>query len=493
MDGAWLSPIFQSPMEDFGYDCSDYYKIQPEYGTMEDFQELLNMANKIGIKIILDFVPNHTSNKHEWFQKSVQRIDPYTDFYVWENGTYDEASGKHLPPNNWIGSFRYSAWEWNEQRQQFYLHQFGVFQPDLNYRNPAVHEAMANVIKFWLEKGVGGFRIDAVPFMYEVPKDPITGKQPDEPVAEGNDCPDPDDYCHLNHIYTQNQPETYELAYDWRDIVDEFSKERGDFQRILMTEAYTDLDNIIRFYGNGVRNGSHIPFNFELLIKSNNKSTALDFSNFIDSWLDRMPKDVYANWVLGNHDNNRISARYGAAKIDLLNIFLQTLPGHAVTYYGDEIGMKNVYVSYEDTVDPQGINAGPDRYLQATRDPERSPMQWDFTPQAGFTTGNKTWLPIYEHYKDENVLGQLLARKSHLRVFMELTHIRKKPSFQEGSFEKHVVDNVLIYKREKEEAYVVILNFDDEPKTVNIKELFPSLSDKVEVVTSSVHSRQRIG
>ncbi|KAL5287696.1 Mal-A1.2 family protein [Megaselia abdita] len=493
MDGAWISPIFQSPMEDFGYDCSDYYAIQPEFGTIDDFQALLDKANELGIKIILDFVPNHTSNKHNWFKMSEQRIDPYTDFYIWENGTYDEASGKHLPPNNWICSFRYSAWEWSDKRQQFYLHQFGVFQPDLNYRNPAVHQAMADVVRFWLNKGVGGFRIDAVPFMYEVSRDPTTGKIPDEPVAEGNACPDPDDWCHLKHIHTQDRNETFELVYDWRDIVDKFSKDKGDYQRILMTEAYTSLDNIIRYYGNGVRNGSHVPFNFEMFSNSNNKSTAQDFSNFIDSWLERMPKDVYANWVLGNHDNNRISARYGTAKIDMLNILVQTLPGHAVTYYGDEIGMKNVYVSYEETVDPQGINAGPDRYRQLSRDPERSPMQWDWTHQSGFSTANKTWLPVYENYKNENVFSQLLAKKSHLKVFMTLTEIRKNASFQKGSFEKSVADNVLVYKREQDEAYVVILNFNDEPKTVNIKEIFPAISNQVKVVTSSVQSEQREG
>lgn len=335
MDGVWLSPIFKSPMVDFGYDTQDYREIHPEYGTMEDFENLIKKAKENGVKIILDFVPNHTSDESEWFKKSVDGIKPYDEFYVWNDGILNPVTGKRDPPNNWLSAFRYSSWEWNEVRQQYYLHQFAIQQPDLNYRSPLVVAEMKEVIKFWLAKGVSGFRIDAVPFMYEIEADPITGGYPNEPRNPNPEsCPDSNDHCYLQHIYTQDQPETYDMVYQWRELCEQFKKEHGGDTRILMTEAYTSLPNIIRYYGNGQRNGSHVPFNFELITKVNGDSTAKDFNDHIQEWLDAMPKDngSYANWVMGNHDNKRLASRY-KNRADLINMLLQTLPGIAVTYY----------------------------------------------------------------------------------------------------------------------------------------------------------------
>ena len=319
-------------MADFGYDISDFYQIHPEYGTMEDFENMIKKAKEVGIKIILDFVPNHSSDENEWFVRSVNNDPEYRDFYIWHNGNINASTGEREPPSNWLSAFRYSAWEWNDQRQQYYLHQFAIKQPDLNYRNPKVVETMKNVMRFWLGKGIAGFRIDAVPFLFEKDLDE-NNMYPDEPLAEPlTACPDPNDYCHLQHIYTNDQPETFDMAYQWRALADEFKKEHGGDTRILLTEAYTSFENIIRFYGDGIRNGSHVPFNFDFLSNVFNDTSAADMVAHITKFLNAMPQGVIANWVLGNHDNKRLASRLGINRADLFNILLQTLPGNAVTY-----------------------------------------------------------------------------------------------------------------------------------------------------------------
>lgn len=315
-------------MADFGYDISDYYSIQPEYGTNEDLEELVKKANALGLKIILDFVPNHTSDEHDWFIKSANRTVGFENFYVWHPGKTD-ASGNRLPPNNWNSVFRGSAWEWNEVRQEYYLHQFVVKQPDLNYREPLVVEAMKDVLRFWLAKGVSGFRIDAVPYLFETPLDE-NSMYPDEPLS--GLCDDADGPCYLTHIYTQDIPETFEMVYQWRDVLDQFTATNGGDTCILMTEAYTALDNIIKFYGNSTREGSQIPFNFELISNVNYNSTAADFQTYINRWLDAVPTGRISNWVMGNHDQKRLASRFGTNRADLLNILVNTLPGIAVTY-----------------------------------------------------------------------------------------------------------------------------------------------------------------
>lgn len=318
-------------MFDFGYDISDYYQVQPEYGTLEDLMELIEKAREVGLKILLDFVPNHTSDEHEWFKKSIKREGIYTNFYIWEDGIPDPKNpgGRNLPPNNWNSEFRYSAWEWNEERQQYYYHQFGVRQPDLNYRDPNLRAAMEDVLRFWLDKGIGGFRIDAVPYLYEYQD--ASGKFPDEP--RNPNCADPDDFCWTVHIYVKDQPETYDVVYSWRKIIDEYTQKHGGEPRVIMTEAYASMDNIIRYYGNSTHKGSNIPFNFEMIQRLNKNSNAKDFSQVIAEYLSKVPKGSEPNWVLGNHDNKRISTRFGEDRMDLINILLQTLPGVAVTYY----------------------------------------------------------------------------------------------------------------------------------------------------------------
>lgn len=280
-------------MVDFGYDISDYLSIQPEYGTMDDFENLVAKCKEFGIRLILDFVPNHTSDMHQWFIDSIKNDSEYRDFYIWHPGKL--IDGVRHPPNNWVSFFRFSAWEWNEQRQAYYLHQFAKQQPDLNYRNPSVVNKMKDVLRFWLAKGVSGFRIDIVPALFEIAPDE-NGDLPDEPLSYY--CDDPEAHCYLEHIYTQDQNETLDMVYQWHEVMEEFRKENGGERRILMTESYSKLDIVMQYFGNGQRNGSQIPFNFELLTKTNIESTAGDVSGIINSFLQKMPNGVHANWVV---------------------------------------------------------------------------------------------------------------------------------------------------------------------------------------------------
>lgn len=258
-------------------------------------------------------------------------------------------------------------------------------QPDLNYRSTAVVTEMKNVLRFWLDKGVDGFRVDAVQHLFEIDKDQ-DGNYPDETLS-GNCQDDPDNvrkcflylcgdlvirtsfpkYCYINHLYNQNQPETYDMVMQWRELLDSYK----DSPRIMLTEAYTTLDNLMKYYGDGTRKGSHIPFNFEVLQSMKKDSTAKELKITSENYMNHIPTGLSPNWVLGNHDQRRIASRLGAGRADLFNIYLQTMPGHAITYQGEEIGMEDVYISWAETQDPAACNTNPNMYDQVSRDPAR--------------------------------------------------------------------------------------------------------------------------
>ncbi|XP_055307115.1 probable maltase, partial [Sitodiplosis mosellana] len=397
--GIWLSPIFKSPMKDFGYDISDYREIQPEYGTMEDFEQLAQRCKELDIKLILDFVPNHSSDQHEWFQKSSNPNHPeyekYKDYYVWNKGKLLE-NGTRIPPSNWVAVFRSSAWQWSESRRAYYLHQFLEEQPDLNFWNPKVVEEMNEVLRFWLRKGVSGVRIDAVPFLFEA-KENSEGLYDDEGLTGLTD--DITNWSYVNHTFTFDVDETFDLIYQWRKLVDEpeFSNET----RIIMTEGYSlELANLMRYYGRVkdgqiVEYGAQIPFNFQI-IDTNMTTSASKYKELIKEFFDNMPKgnQIHANWLLGNHDKRRIASRYKPTRIDIFNILLKTLPGITITYYGEEIGMTDQYISWNDTIDPQACRTSEQEFHLLSRDPARTPMQWDSSANAGFSIANKTWLPV---------------------------------------------------------------------------------------------------
>jgi len=349
VDAIWLSPIFKSPQKDFGYDISNFTDINEEYGTLGDFDKLVAKAKTLGIKVILDFVPNHSSDEHEWFNKSANRIKPYDEYYVWHDGR--NVNGTKQPPNNWLSSFGGSAWKFHEDRKQFYLHQFVEGRPDLNYRSAALREEMKNVLTFWMNRGVEGFRIDAINHMYEHP-DFL-----DEPLSNIPGLP-VDDYDTLNHIYTKNLPETYDVLKTWRELMDNHSKTADT--KMILTEAYADFNLTILYY----LSGSTVPFNFMFISDLNNKSSATDFKQYIDRWMDNVPDgtEYVANWVVGNHDNHRAASRFGEKRADQLSMLAIVLPGVSVIYNGDEIGMVDRNFTYKETKDPAGCQAGPDRY-----------------------------------------------------------------------------------------------------------------------------------
>lgn len=296
---TWLSPIYKSPLIDYGYDISDFYEISSEYGTMEDFEYLMKKSNESGVKILLDFVPNHTSDEHEWFQKSCDGVEPYRDYYVWHPGKENpENSSMTFPPSNWqaIGYGLGSAWTWNDKRKEFYYHQFSVKQPDLNFRNPEVHKEMLKIMKFWLDKGISGFRIDAVTHIYEIKPD-ADNVLPDEPPSGLTD--NVQDYDYLKHIFTTDQNETFDIVYSWREFLEDYQKENGGETKILMSESYSPIETVQRYYTNGQgREGAHLPFNFELMKQLNGDFKAKNVVDAINSWLDTMPDGHFTNWVV---------------------------------------------------------------------------------------------------------------------------------------------------------------------------------------------------
>ncbi|XP_073846242.1 maltase A3 [Musca autumnalis] len=488
---TWLSPIFTSPMADFGYDVANLTEIDPIFGTMEDFEALIEKAKAIGVKIILDFVPNHTSDECEWFIKSAAGDPEYKDFYVWHPGKI--VDGVRQPPTNWISVFRGSMWTWHEQRQEYYLHQFHAKQPDLNYRNPKVMDMMKDVFRFWLRRGVSGFRVDAVPHTFEISPD-AEGNYPDEP--RNPYVNDPEDYEYFQHIYTTNQPETIDMVYQFRQVLEEMDQELGGDDRIIMTEAYAPLDVIMQYYGNSTHDGAQIPFNFQLISNLNKNSNAYYYDELINTWLRNMPEGKTANWVLGNHDQSRIGSRLGEDRIDIINMLLLTLPGCSITYNGEEIGMTDVWISWDETVDPQACQSNPENYERLTRDPVRTPFHWNDNNLAGFTESSTTWLPVADNYKYVNVKRERGISYSHLNVYKQLQNLRRETTIQKGESEvKALSENVLGIKRSLAgyPTYVVLLNIHDHVESLNLNSAFSGLTSSLEYVVVTDRSPRRKG
>uniref|UniRef100_A0A1I8PUB2 alpha-glucosidase n=1 Tax=Stomoxys calcitrans TaxID=35570 RepID=A0A1I8PUB2_STOCA len=411
---TWLSPVFESPMSDFGYDISNFTRIDPIFGTLDDFDAMVAKAKQLGVKILLDFVPNHSSDKCEWFQKSIRREEGFEDFYVWHDGKVDAVDpSKKVAPSNWVSVFGGSQWTWNAERQQFYLHQFQDKQPDLNYSNPLVRQHMLEVLEYWLDRGVDGFRIDAVPHIFEKRND--DGSYPDEPLSGWSN--NPNSYDYHNHIHTKDQYATIELLYEWREFLEQYQKKNGGETRVLLAEAYSSVETLSEYFGNGTHSGAHLPMNFNLMYL-NGYSTARDMENSINYWMHTMwTNHQTANWVVGNHDNNRVADRMGHHKVDLLNIIVNTLPGASVTYYGEEIGMSNV------PTECTSISCD-------SRDPERSPMQWTPGTNAGFTDGPSTWLPISSDYMMYNVETERMVGRSSLNILKALQSLKHTAAFR---------------------------------------------------------------
>ncbi|KAK0161426.1 hypothetical protein PV327_009897 [Microctonus hyperodae] len=419
ISALWISPIYVSPMVDFGYDIANFTNIDPIFGTLDDFTKLTTKAKSLGLRVLLDFVPNHSSDKHPC-------------------------------------GFQGSAWEWNAQRNQYYLHQFAVGQPDLNYRNKLVQDEMMNAMKFWLNRGVDGFRLDATTHLIE------DSRFLDEPVIPNTGLP-PTDPGTLDHIYTRDQPELYDLIKSWRDLLDA----HGGEKKIMLTEAYASLENTMKYF----KYGSNAPMNFMFMGEVTNKSTSIDFKRTIDRWMNNIPEGNYIpNWVVGNHDNHRVAFRLGIKRADQLSMLAGVLPGIGIIYNGDEIGMEDLNLTYAQTVDPAGCNAGPNRYYLYSRDPERTPFQWDDTLSAGFSTSNVTWLPVNPNYKTLNLAAQKTSNVSHYAIFKKLVALKSQPIMRNGTTQLILVgNNVLgvVRRLPGVNPVVLLINFSNAPSIVD--------------------------
>ncbi|GCC33011.1 hypothetical protein chiPu_0011477 [Chiloscyllium punctatum] len=448
----WLSPVYKSPMKDFGYDVEDFEEIDPIFGTMEEFDNLLEAVHDRGLKLIMDFIPNHTSDKHRWFQLSRNRTGKYTDYYIWVDCKHE--LNKTTNPNNWVSLFGYSAWQFDEVRGQCYLHQFLKEQPDLNYRNVDVQEEMKNVLRFWLKKGVDGFRVDAVKYLLEAES------LRNEPQVNLTQNPNNiTSYDELYHDYTTTQVGMHDIVRDWQHVLQEFSKEPGRY-RFLMTESYDneEIYKTMMYYGTSIQQEADFPFNF-YLIDLYKEMSGNGVFKIVDYWMRNMPAGKWPNWVVGNHDNSRIAFRVGAKYIKLINMLLLTLPGTPTTYYGEELGMENINVSKDEIQDPFG-KFDP----TANRDPQRSPMQWDSSDNAGFSTANKTWLPVHPNYVTVNVEVEKEQQNSTLTLYRELSFLRRNALPIHRGWMCYIWNDadIFAYVRELDglsSVFLIVLNF----------------------------------
>jgi len=454
--GVWISPIYPSPMHDFGYDVADYTGVHPMFGSMADFDWLLADAHALGMKVILDLVPNHTSDEHPWFVESrSSRDNPKRDWYIWR----DPAPGGG-PPNNWLSFFGGPAWTFDKKTGQYYLHQFVKQQPELNYRNPAVLPAMLNVMRFWLDKGVDGFRVDVIGLMM---KDEKLRDEPRDPNWDGV-VP----FRSLRHIYTRDLPEVHGLVRQMRAVLNEYT------ERMMVGETYLPNDQLMQYYGH---NGDecHLPFNFQLI---NLPWTANTVRKAVDDYEAALPPGAWPNWVMGNHDRTRVATRIGAAQARVANMFLLTVRGTPTTYYGEELGMEDVPIPRELIQDPPAVNQPEIAHLVG-RDPERTPMQWDAGANAGFAPPGVTpWLPLAADYRRRNVAVQDKDATSMLNLYRTLAHLRRaEPALHGGAYRS--VDaghkDVYAYLRSAPGAtsFLVALNFSGRKHTVDLSTVAP--------------------
>ena len=458
-DAIWLSPIYPSPMHDFGYDVANYTDIHPLFGRLEDFDRLLNETHRRGMKLILDLVPNHTSDEHPWFVESrSSRVNPKRDWYLWRDPAPDGG-----PPNNWLSHFGGPAWTFDEKTGQYYLHQFVKQQPDLNYRNPDVVTAILDVMRFWLDRGVDGFRVDVIGLMM---KDPEFRDEPLNPAWNGVKP-----FDSLLHIYTANLPEVHDLIRQMRAVLDSYD------ERMMVGETYLPNDKLMVYYGSADMLECHLPFNFQLILA---RWDAAGVRKMVDDYEAVLPPDAWPNWVLGNHDQHRLATRVGPRQARVANMLLLTLRGTPTCYYGDELGMENVPIPPEKIQDPPAVNQPEIAHLVG-RDPERTPMQWDDSPNAGFAVPDiqDLWLPLAPNYTEVNVARQLDEPRSFLNYFRKLLAYRKStPALLWGDYRSlnpesaEAQKNCFVFERNAGGKRVVVaLNFSSNEQNLKLPEL----------------------
>ncbi|MHB8071636.1 MAG: glycoside hydrolase family 13 protein [Candidatus Cryosericum sp.] len=444
ISGLWLSPIYPSPNRDFGYDISDYRAIDPIYGTMEDFEELVAQARQRGIHLIMDLVVNHSSTEHAWFRQArTSRDSPFHDYYMWSEG----KGGR--PPNNWGSSFGGSAWEWNEQTREFYLHSFLREQADLNWRNPALRKEVHDIMRFWMDRGVDGFRLDVANYYV---KDALLRNNPHEFILAQPMPGNPSRILPIpmaREVFTRtvDQPETHEALKEMRRVVDE---KAGHMMVGEITQH--SLDQVLSYYGNG-NDELNLVFNFFFFVR---RFRAADFREIVGRTLNGMPPGAWPAWVLSNHDVVRAVSRYhlspGMAKA-MMGVLL-TLQGTPFLYNGEPLGLENTPLPRSLLRDPVGTRYWP---LPVGRDGERTPMPWDETPDAGFTTGIP-WLPLAG--SGRNYAAESVDPGSLLNFTKELIRFRSvHPALNAGgmAFVDGPTRNCLCYTRTTSNERVTIM------------------------------------
>ncbi len=471
VDAIWLTPVYPSPQVDFGYDISDYRNIDPQYGTLADFDRLVAEAAKRHIRVIMDMVMNHTSDQHKWFIASrSSRDNPYRDWYVWRDGKGETAASRGDPPNNWQSLFGHSAWQWDQTTRQYYYHKFYIQQPDLNWYNPKVHQAFKDIVRFWLERGVGGFRFDAITTLYEDPSladEGVVRDKDGEPVINAYGDPQ------LDGSKTDNQPGVHEVIAEMRVTADEFHATAFPGTRVLIGETYLpNIGELKKMYGTEEKPEFHLPMDTQVAMI--NKLDVTEFRSKLVDAETHLGGDIPL-LLFDNHDNPRIDLRYGDGVHDreierAIATVLFASRGAALFYYGDEIGMKTTPPRRkEDVKDPIGITGWP---KEKGRDGERTPMQWDASANAGFSTGTP-WLPVPPSAATINVEAEQGNPDSILAWYKALIRLKKtEPAIENGANIMLDADNppVLSWLRQAPGARqaVVSVNFTAAPQTVNL-------------------------
>jgi len=459
VDAIWLSPFYPSPMADFGYDVSDYTGVHPDFGTLDDFDRLVAEAHARGIRVVVDLVPNHTSDQHPWFLESrSSRDSPKRDWYVWADPKPDGS-----PPNNWTSSFPPAgrAWTFDEATGQWYLHSFLPEQPDLNWWNPEVRAAMDDVMRFWLDRGVDGFRVDVA---HKMARDPELRDNPLVDLGEGEDqLSGPEMARRLagQQRYDQDWPEVHEILRRFRRTLEEYD------DRMAVGEVYLlELATLAGYYGQGA-DELHLVHNF-VFVHQPWKAEA--FRAIVDEFWSLLPEGAWPAWFLGNHDHSRVATRYdeggnGQARARVAAMMVLTLRGTPFLYQGEELGMADGEIPPDRVIDIDG------------RDPERTPVQWDGTPSAGFTTGDP-WLPVPESARQVNVAVQREDPRSMLSLYRRLLWYRKgSAALRQGGY-RSLTDTpggLYAYLRtEGDERLLVALNFTGRPLRYDAGALAPA-------------------
>jgi glycosidase len=446
VDAIWLSPHYPSPQDDFGYDVADYVGVDPMYGTLADFDELIDQAHRRDLKVMVDFVPNHSSSRHPWFIESASSVkSPKRDWYVWRDPKPDGSA-----PNNWVSVFGGPAWEWDEATGQFYLHSFLASQPDLNWRNPELERAMLDALRFWMERGVDGFRIDVA---QRCMKDLLLRDNPPAAAIDPTSYKFNAEWAATEHVYDSADSDIHVLFRKFRVVLDQYP------ERFSIAEIHEwDWQRWASYFGDGKE--LHMPFNFAPLTAGTDPTR---LRQILVSMEEALPPGGWPNWVLGNHDERRIATRLGWEQSRAMAVLLLTLRGTPTMYYGDEIGMIETDIPAEQQQDPYGR-----RVPGQGRDGCRTPMQWTTADHAGFSppTTKSTWLAVHPDFKHHNVDVERDDTASHLHLYRQLLTLRRaRPALNRGAIA--VLESspeVLAFERSNDgESLFVVANLSATP------------------------------